>query len=624
MDMKAPTPGQDLLIPLSALRPSRRNVRKSGGTPVEQLARSIERIGLLHNLVVTDSGDGQHYEVEAGGRRLQALQWLAKRKRLDKTHQVRCLLVPDASAKTVSLAENVARDNLSPIDELLAWKSLADDGHSIEDIAADFGVTPLVVQRRLRLANVSPRLLADHGKELVTLDQLMALAITDDHLAQEAAFYDAPEWQRSARDLRTRLTAQEVDAAHDAIARFVGLEAYEAAGGGVRRDLFADAGQGVYLTDRPLLDKLAADRLAEVAAQVQTEEWAWIEVVPRVAPSDLYAFQRVRSTRREPTRKEAQALAKLEKRIEAIDMLLQEEDGVTDEAEAQALQEEGSRLSAELEAKEQELAEYSQKARTLAGVLVTVNAGGAAIVHRGLVREADAKRAKAAKDGVESPDPDGAYRERDPNASVSEKLARQLSAHRTAAIQAELSRQPGVALAALVHRLVLQAFYDQQRSDSPLLVDCAVQDKLERFAPDLSDSPAAAALIEVRQAWQAKLPAEPDGLLAALLALPQEELLSLLAACAACCIDAVSPQEMDAKANDLAAALDLDMTRWWTPTAAGYFAQVSKARIFEAIGDFAPEHVKQLELAKKPELAARAEQLAAGKGWLPAMLRKPA
>src|SRR3546814_5968246 len=79
----------------------------------------------------------------------------------------------------------------------------------VEDIAADFGVSPLVVQRRLKLANVSPRLMADYRAGGVTLEQLMALTITDDHAAQEAAFYGAPEWQRSPSKLRERLRSEE-------------------------------------------------------------------------------------------------------------------------------------------------------------------------------------------------------------------------------------------------------------------------------------------------------------------------------------------------------------------------------------------------------------------------------
>ena len=88
-----------LLIPLSQLRPSSRNVRKSGGASIPELASSIARVGLLQNLTVTASSDGEHYEVVAGKRRLAALKLLAKRRNLAKTHDVPCLLVPDASAR---------------------------------------------------------------------------------------------------------------------------------------------------------------------------------------------------------------------------------------------------------------------------------------------------------------------------------------------------------------------------------------------------------------------------------------------------------------------------------------------------------------------------------------------
>ncbi len=103
--------GQDLLlIPLSRLRPSSRNVRKSGGTSIPELAASIARVGLLQNLTVVLSADGEHYEVVAGRRRLAALKLLVKRRKLAKGHEVPCLLVPDAAARTVSLTENVQRE----------------------------------------------------------------------------------------------------------------------------------------------------------------------------------------------------------------------------------------------------------------------------------------------------------------------------------------------------------------------------------------------------------------------------------------------------------------------------------------------------------------------------------
>ena len=263
-----------LLVPLSCLRPSRRNVRKTAGPSIEALAASIERVGLLQNLTVTLAADGVHYEVVAGGRRLAALRLLAKKRRLAKDWNVPCLRVEDVSARTASLTENLQREAMHPADQFEAFAALVAEGRPIEDIAADFGVTPLVVQRRLKLANVSQRLMADYRADEVSLDQLMALAVTDDHSAQEAAFYASPEWQRGPQALRDRLTEREINARH-ALVRFVGLAAYEQAGGAIRRDLFAEDDEGVYLADAALLERLVREKLELHAEEVRTEGWAW-------------------------------------------------------------------------------------------------------------------------------------------------------------------------------------------------------------------------------------------------------------------------------------------------------------------------------------------------------------
>ncbi|WP_139270343.1 ParB/RepB/Spo0J family partition protein, partial [Pseudomonas aeruginosa] len=295
-----------ILVPLSQLLPrrSKRNVRTTPRQSIPELAASIARIGLLQNLIVILSADGEAYEVVAGDRRLTALKLLAKKKRIPADYEVPCLLVADASARTVSLAENVQRENMHPADQFAAFAALVKEGRPIEDIAADFGVSPLVVQRRLKLANVSPRLMADYRAGGVTLEQLMALTITDDHAAQEAAFYGAAEWQRSPSKLRERLTEREIDATH-ALVRFVGLDAYQQAGGGIRRDLFAEGDAGTYLTDTAVLETLVRDKLATLAEDVRAEGWAWVEAVPHLAYEERQAFQNAPRHRREPTTREA-------------------------------------------------------------------------------------------------------------------------------------------------------------------------------------------------------------------------------------------------------------------------------------------------------------------------------
>lgn len=103
----------------------------------------------MQNLTVILARDGEHYEVVAGGRRLDALKLLAKKHRISEDWAVPCLLVADASARTVSLTENVQREAMHPADQFEAFAALVAEGRAIEDIAADFSVTPLVVQRQM-------------------------------------------------------------------------------------------------------------------------------------------------------------------------------------------------------------------------------------------------------------------------------------------------------------------------------------------------------------------------------------------------------------------------------------------------------------------------------------------
>ncbi|MEB6128601.1 ParB/RepB/Spo0J family partition protein [Klebsiella pneumoniae] len=630
--LEAADPTKNLiLVPLSRLvsRPAGRNVRKTPRMSIPELAASIARVGLLQNLIVI-AADGERYEVVAGGRRLAALKLLAKKRRISKEWEVPCLLVADGTARTASLTENVQREAMHPADQFEAFAALVAEGRSIEAIAADFSVTPLVVQRRLKLANVSPRLLADYRAEAVTLDQLMALAITDDHAAQESAFYDAPTWQRQPSALRDRLTEREIDAHRHPLVRFVGLDTYEASGGGIRRDLFAEGDTGVYLTDAALLERLAQDRLAVIATEVKAEGWAWVDVTSAMTHADLHVFQRAPRERREPTKREAQRIEKLQIKLHelaaAVDAALDAED----EEKADALQEEGEALGEQLQVLENGLLDYAANVKTAAGAIVAIDRNGEAVIHRGLLREAEAKALRTLErlrqgfgsDGEAGNDEEGED-EQPKTAAISDRLAQRLSAHRTAALQIEVARHPQVALAALVHGMVQTVLQERHYGhDLPLGMSLQVQDRLENMAPDIPDSPAAVALRELQQVAGEALPQDSAELFAVLLAKPQDELVRLLAVCVASTVDAVTPRATQHQPGaELAQAVGLDMATWWQPTAAGYFKHVPKAAILEAVGQFAPSHVTRLEKLKKADIASEAERLADGTGWMPAMFK---
>lgn len=621
-----------ILVPLSQLLPrrSKRNVRTTPRQSIPELAASIARVGLLQNLVVILSADGEQYEVVAGDRRLTALKLLAKKKRVAADYEVPCLLVADASARTVSLAENVQREAMHPADQFAAFAALVKEGRPIEDIAADFGVSPLVVQRRLKLANVSPRLLADYRAGAATLEQLMALTITDDHAAQEAAYYGAPEWQRGASALRDRLTEREITATHPLV-RFVGLDAYTQAGGGIRRDLFTEGDAGTYLTDAALLETLVRGKLDALAEEVRAEGWAWVEAVLHMSHADRQTFQNAPRQRREPTAREARRIASLQTRLEKIDAELEDAYDAEDEDKARTLESRREQVAGELQAVEDDLQGYAQDVRAVAGAIVTLDREGEAVIHRGLLREAEAKALRtleklrqgfSAGDGAN--DEEGHDEGEAPKpASLSDRLAQRLSAHRTAALQIEVARHPHVALAALVHGMVQTVLQGSHYGhDLPLGVSLKVQDRLEGMAPDVPESPAAVALRELQEVAGEALPQDSADLFAALQAKSQDELVRLLAVCVASTVDVVTPRATQQQPGaELAQAVGLDMATWWKPTAEGYFRHIAKPAILEAVHQYAPAHVTRLSKLKKGDIASEAERLADGTGWMPAVFQ---
>jgi len=260
---------------------SPRNVRKTGGESFEDLAASILAHGLLHNLTVIEhlsqkGAKSGKYEVIAGARRFAALQRLASEKKISKTFAVPCKVVEASDALELSLAENTIRVAMHPADQFIAFRDLVESGLSIDRVAARFGVTTLFVRQRLKLANVAPRFIEDYRAGALQLEQLEALAITDDHQAQERAWNSAQyDWDRSPHNLRRLLTEKQVSTS-DKRAIFVGVEPYLAAGGTIERDLFDEQDEG-YLTDPALLVRLVGDRCEKLIADLLAQGWAWVK-----------------------------------------------------------------------------------------------------------------------------------------------------------------------------------------------------------------------------------------------------------------------------------------------------------------------------------------------------------
>src|SRR6185437_7078142 len=117
-------------IPFNKLVLSQSNVRRiKAGVSIQELAEDIARRGLLQSLTVrpvldADGAETGMYEIPAGGRRYRALELLVKQKRLAKTAPIPCVIRTAGLATEDSLAENVQRAPLHPLDQFRAFLSL--------------------------------------------------------------------------------------------------------------------------------------------------------------------------------------------------------------------------------------------------------------------------------------------------------------------------------------------------------------------------------------------------------------------------------------------------------------------------------------------------------------------
>ena len=383
-------------LALDTLEPAPENVRTAPpeAAALAELKASLAAHGLLASLVVRPVESVRpRYAVVAGGRRLAALKALAAEGAIPVNHPVPCRVDgSDTPPGELSLAENVVRVAMHPADQAHAFGRLAAGGASAAAIAARFGVSERVVAQRLRLGNAAPALLDAYRAGALDLDTLQAFAMTADTARQMAVYEElrTGHVRPSPWQVRRRLAEGRVPGS-SALARFVGVEAYTAAGGALDRDLFADdaEGEGLWFEDPKLLADLAMQRL-RVAADELESHWKWAEPVLDADWSTTARFGRVHPAPALPTDAERAELDRLEARLDALAQ--QDTDCAGEAQEERRLAERIDAIEAAVEAR----ALYSPEVRALAGCIVSIGDDGAMAVIRGLVRPEDVPAKPAA------------------------------------------------------------------------------------------------------------------------------------------------------------------------------------------------------------------------------------
>lgn len=640
--------GRDVLVPLDRLFISEANVRKVHHEDgIIELAALIEAQGLLQRLSVVAVSDGR-FAVVAGGRRLRAMQVLAQSGRWSASQSVECKCYDDADAVEVSLAENSGREAMHPADQMEAFRKLVEEGLTIAQVAGRFGVSALTVERRLKLARLAPRFLELYRADEIEPEQLQALALVDDHAAQEAIWDGLPSYDRDAWTLRRLITEQSCSG-DSRLARFVGIEAYEARGGAVRRDLFAEANDAssIYLDDPVLLQTLAMERLRSLAEEVRAEGWGWVDCLTDGDHLALRRYGHEVQAERAPTPEEAQAIEAMETEHAALSKAYDQNEEASQESDpgSDAYELEEQRLSRALDALDEKLdaaraalQAWTPEQMARSGVLLRIDTSGRVMVHRGLIRPEDKKAARAANAaGGTAGEGDGGDvsegstgnadhgNENKGRPEFSEKLMRDLTAHRTAALQAALIQNPHVALVTLVHRMAETVFDQYSRGNDVVKVHVRVTGDytLAEHASDYRHSPAGALLGQAATEWGDRIPGDSESLFSWLLGQAQGTLLELLAYCTARSIDAVTGRERSHDQSDaIAEALGVDMADWWVPGAANYLGSVSKAKALDAVKEATGiDSTKAVAGMKKPDAVAHCASKLEGSRWLPAPLR---
>lgn len=367
---------------------SQANVRRiKAGVSIEELAEDIARRTLLQSITVRpvldeNGAETGMFEIPAGGRRYRALELLVKQKRLARNAPIPCVVRTEGTPEEDSLAENVRRAPLHPLDQFRAFLALREKGQSEEEIAAAFFVSVNVVKQRLRLAAVSPKLLDIYAEDGMTLDQLMGFTVSSDHERQEQVWEAIQRsYNKEAYQIRRLLTEGAVRAS-DKRAQNVG-EDYITAGGAVMRDLFQND-DGGWLQDARLLDRLVAEKLERDAQAIHAEGWKWVEVATDFPYGHTYGLRHISGERQPLTDEETATLDALRAEAEQLEEAHADADEIPEEVDQRL-----GEIETAIAAIEERPVSYDPVEIARAGAFVSIDGSGRLRVERGYGRPED-------------------------------------------------------------------------------------------------------------------------------------------------------------------------------------------------------------------------------------------
>ena len=623
-------------ISLKKLVPSPRNVRKASDVAADaQLKADIGARGLLQNLVVRKGKRGK-FEVEAGGRRLSALQALAQDGAIGKTHEVTCLVIEgeESEVREASLAENFQRLAMNPADEAQAFASIIEAGASPEDVARRFGLTVRFVEGRLRLAALAPCVFEALAEGSITLDMAKAYGAISDIDRQAHVYAELQEaWYQVTPDTIRRMVLDATVRGSDSRAILVGRDAYIEAGGRIERELFDDEATESWI-DIALLEDLAHKAMEAAASKVARElGLAWVRpTLGNYVSHDLVeGLGRLPAEPAPLTEEDAARLTELEADYDRAAAILEDED--SDEAEVARAENELVEIDRAMRALGDRPPVIEEELKADAGAFLVLSREGEPT----LVPQYYTETAVVlADEDVVEPVSEGSGA-KSKGAAFSQRLLDELAMQRRDILAIHLANDPALALDLLVFTLADQDGNDFRATKAVTIAGPTANGPVSGF--EAKDAPASAALAEftgsLDETWRAG--SKDATRFEAFRALPDDARSQWLGYVVARTL--IASLNTDGERGipiheALGSLLEIEMAHWWRPTAANFFDRVSKARTleaFDAVGG--PELVSRYSGSKKTELASAAERIFSGNfigeadvkeralAWVPGVMR---
>lgn len=414
----------------------RANVRKKGrGVSEPPFVGSITAKGIIEPLVVRKNGKG--YMVVNGGKRCAALAYMSEHGIMAQgvpvtpDYQVPIIVrdEDDAAARDTSLITNIVRADMHPVDQYEAFADQVRAGRKPADLAAMYGIDVKRVEQALALGDrlvPAAREAWRDGRIGAAIAQ--ALTLAPDQKAQERVLAKALKEERfDADDVHREFKIKgDVGLMLD----FIGIEAYEARGGLVERDLF---GTNHRASNEKLVKAMHGEKLEALADEMVKAGWAFAKIL---GPNE-YAYDHGRIQPKErPTDAERKRLDELDRRANDYELA---------DAEQRSAEIEHNKLSAEILARS-----FTADMKAKSGVLIEWDGDRGLKLDYGRTKPEEKKRVEAQERAAERKKKTEKAKKEGAPGVISNALHQRLSEQLTAAVAKAIASDSRLALPAIL------------------------------------------------------------------------------------------------------------------------------------------------------------------------------